>query len=483
METKSNNIDRYFRDRLGNYEQSPPDTVWEQILIKGNRRRKKKAIMIVFRIAAGMAVLISTGIGVYLLTRNNVPVKDTTAVVIAEDKSSEDKSSSQGEQIKQETSSIASVSKQQPGSRSVSKTQANTELSEEMQVTHHPQIIEVENEITVVERNKLEVEPYEITNDIPVDELQLAGIETTLIPDSLSRELRIPDRINVADSAADGTAVMLALSDESIEIPQTRKRKWSIGSELAPLYSDGDVRADNFDNLSQTVSQNESGILAYAGGLRVALNTGSRLSVQSGIYYSRYGRELDRIQTVAVSGESDYKFLAGSNSTGNIKGIIDTKAYYFSGNALSENIVLDVNDYKNGIGKSNVNPIATGDAEYITLRQYFDYFELPLILKYKIIDRKLDFGFSGGLITNLLVGNAVNMINDGESKQVAETSGIKKINYLGSVGMGFEVPVGGKFSFTLEPRFRYYLNQINQTSDIVVHPFSLGFFAGINYTF
>ncbi len=55
------------------------------------------------------------------------------------------------------------------------------------------------------------------------------------------------------------------------------------------------------------------------------------------------------------------------------------------------------------ISNDNI-PFTEGD---VTAVQYFDYLELPVTVKYKIIDRKLSFSFLGGVITNFLVNNGV----------------------------------------------------------------------------
>jgi hypothetical protein len=110
----------------------------------------------------------------------------------------------------------------------------------------------------------------------------------------------------------------------------------------------------------------------------------------------------------------------------------------------------------------------------ISVRQYFDYLEIPLILKYKLIDRKMDFSFSGGMVTNFLFGNSY-LIEDGQSERIGETTEINEINYIGSVGLGIEYPIVTNFAITIEPRFRYYLNAFDEASNIDVHPFSFGF--------
>jgi hypothetical protein len=115
--------------------------------------------------------------------------------------------------------------------------------------------------------------------------------------------------------------------------------------------------------------------------------------------------------------------------------------------------------------------------------QYFEYLEVPLIVKYKIIDRKLDFHLLGGISTNFLAGNSVKIAGDGKKYDFGETDEITKVNYAGSVGIGFEYPVLANLMLNIEPKFRYYLNPIDKSVNLNVYPYSFGLFAGISYVF
>jgi len=315
-----------------------------------------------------------------------------------------------------------------------------------------------------------------------------AIIPTLMLRDSSLKELHLPDQLSdTGMTAEEAAAMLLAGYYGEDEKEKARKHNWTLGSEIAPLFSDRSVNMDKSESAGITnFNETESGVLAYAGGFRIALNTGKRLSVQSGIYYSRYGQEKNNVSAVTTSFQEpdaqNYRFITVSNSTGTITGVLDAQAQ--SDRQPDKQIIETITEVNyDGINNYSYKPLVQGNAENVVLRQYFDYFEVPLILKYKIIDRKLDFSFSGGLVTNFLVGNEVDMINDGETTIIGETTDISQVNYLGSVGMGLEYPVVRNFSFTLEPRFRYYINPIDRSSSHSVHPFSFGFFAGINYRF
>ncbi|HEX2395999.1 MAG TPA: outer membrane beta-barrel protein [Bacteroidales bacterium] len=478
----NNKTDRYFRDRLGNFEQSPPDSAWDQIVTKLGNRNKKRAVMIFFRIAAGMAILISTGIGVYLISKN----EGTISPGMVSQQSNSPAASNESNPADDNQSSNIISQAEKSGQEEKSSVNTLAKSNKQVDSESNPSDRSITS-VTAQGNEKIEQSPVssdssEINENI-TDKLaeNTTKITVTPVPDSIIRELQIPDHISgTVMTPEEATEILLAQNNNEDKI-EKRDGRWTVGSEIAPLYSYRSINSPNFDNEVSSLNSSESGILAYAGGIRVAMNTGKRFSVQSGLYYSRYGMEINQVNTVASSNGSleNYKFIAASNSTGTIEGVISERS---QSDITTEGAYFYQNDYKNGVDISNVKPLVQGDAENIQLKQYFDYFELPLILKYKIIDRKLDFSLSGGLVTNFLVGNAVNIINDGKSTRVSETSDINVINYLGSVGMGFEMPVSDNFSFTLEPRFRYYINPIDP-SDISVHPYSFGFFGGINYKF
>ena len=210
---------------------------------------------------------------------------------------------------------------------------------------------------------------------------------------------------------------------------------------------------------------------------------GRRFSVQSGLYYSRIGQEKNNgdavsMDQIAYVDKANMTYLSIPNSTGTIQANDNNTSRY-------ESVIATTNgnksDFLNTNGFPVLNPgntqITEGD---VTAIQYFDYLELPVTVKYKIIDRKLSFSFLGGLITNFLVNNGVQIKQNGNSESFGTTRDINKVNYQGSVGLGFDYPLMDRLSISLEPRFRYYLNPIDQRFN--VHPYSFGLFAGISYT-
>jgi hypothetical protein len=475
---ENDKIDRYFREQLGSFEQSPPDATWNAIAQKLDKTKRKGIMLLLFRIAAGMAILISTGIGYYLIHQ---PDKSTTAPKVAFN----EKSAVTG------INKVSTLPGKPSGNLSSNQLQHN-KPAREIRTDREHVLDNVQIESTVKEKPIIEsiipVQAYAFYGfaPVPIEGRKAAHLQMMLSNDMSLAQQRRSDTITEEEAIALVMAEYNEAFSDELPSPE-RKQRWILGSEVAPLYSSrtinsGSLEQETLDNLNKS----ESGILAYAGGVRIAYATSKRLSIQSGLYYSRYGQKKNdaQVYNMNYAGSptlSDVDVLLSvTNSTGIISGSGETGI----GNTAVTNdlgVSAENSNHKDLMSYNMSNDAES--AEGVVLKQYFDYFEVPLILKYKMIDRKIDVSFSGGLVTNFLIGNKVDMIMDGKSYDIGETSDINEINYSGSFGLGLEYPLVTNFDLTLEPRFRYYLNSIDKSSQLLVHPYSFGFFAGINYRF
>ena len=118
-----------------------------------------------------------------------------------------------------------------------------------------------------------------------------------------------------------------------------------------------------------------------------------------------------------------------------------------------------------------------------TMRQNFSYLEFPVVIRYKFVDKMIDFNLIGGLSYNMLVNNSVYTIVDGGKYPIGTTEGLNLISLSSSLGMGMEYNFSDKLSLNLEPTFRYYLNPFSVTTGSYIHPYSFGIFSGLSYKF
>jgi hypothetical protein len=273
---------------------------------------------------------------------------------------------------------------------------------------------------------------------------------------------------------------MLTHMDE-LPATETESKDFLLSALVSPIYSYRSV--DNQKASYYNVSENAK--ISYAGGVHFGINTGSRLSIHTGIVYSRMGIGVDNIHALNVvnnrnvkaenwGSESSELFLV-TNSIGVIKeeqnkdGFISSNSALFDAGPRVDNVLL-----------LNSTSISEGNAQ---IDQIFHFLEVPLMLKFKVIESKTDFNILGGMSTNFLIGNNVILKSESEKSWLGTTEDIKTINYSGNIGFGLDYHFNKSLLLSIEPQFKYYLNSINQENNISTRPYSLGFYTGISYNF
>jgi len=197
------------------------------------------------------------------------------------------------------------------------------------------------------------------------------------------------------------------------------------------------------------------------------------------LYYSSFGQELSGISS--FGGFRDYDYTKGDHNftVMTADGVVHTD---------NADIFLLDNISNNRITTRYTNDVfdpSKANLEYIdnSLRQNFSYLELPIILRYKLVDKVIDFNLFGGLSSNVLVNNSVYAGLNGSRYQVGKTTGLNMISFSSSLGMGMEYSFSHNLSLNLEPTFRYFLNPFSEISGMRIHPYSFGIFSGLSYRF
>lgn len=135
--------------------------------------------------------------------------------------------------------------------------------------------------------------------------------------------------------------------------------------------------------------------------------------------------------------------------------------------------------YTETIDARNTNTLNT-NGEF---SQEFEFVEIPLYLRYSVLDKKFGIELLGGVNAGLVIGNNAYIDNDFGKQNVGSTEDISRINLSGTVGLGVNYALGKHFSLAMEPRFNYYLNSINTNPNVNYKPYRLGFYTGIYYEF
>ncbi len=104
-----------------------------------------------------------------------------------------------------------------------------------------------------------------------------------------------------------------------------------------------------------------------------------------------------------------------------------------------------------------------------------------ILLKYKIIDQRIDFNIIGGLSTGILVDNDAYIKLNNEKHHIGKTESVNNEIYNATFGIGMNYPVSKHIIFNLEPILKYSLKPTNSFNSKDYHPYSIGFFFGLNY--
>lgn len=440
MNERGANIDVVFRNGLKDYEVLPPQEVWDNM--QPVIRRKLKPFVLI-RSAALIAVVLSLSFLTYRWSREITTGLDTTVI------------SSNEEAISPENNNIRITS--------IPLAAKENNLIEDSS-----------DKIVADVSDSVEKEDY-INSSLPVVPLLK---ESSLFSSDNTILLKGPKKVELK-------TIENSISDAEITydpfIPVTDKEKmnnrWSITALASPTYYS--KFNSGSDELSQQLKTSEQPLISYSGGVAFAYKINKRFSIQSGLFYSSVEQEVGGISS--FGGFQPYGNAKGNHNFEVItsNGIVYTNnadVFLFtpgSDNRIVTNFTNDIFDPKKAsLQKINDN-----------LQQNFSYLELPLFLRYKFIDKTLDFNLIGGLSYNMLVNNSVFTMSEGGKYPIGTTDGLNMVTLSSSLGMGMEYNFSDKFSLNLEPTFRYYLNPFNHLISSGTHPYSFGIFSGISYKF
>ena len=463
MNGSEKNMDRIFRDKLSQFNAEPPAEVWNNINNKLNQDRNRRGIFWITRIAAGIAILTILSLSYFLI--RTTPDKE----MITGDESKVEKSTEE---------TIPAITGREDEKKIIAqeyKEEQTTTIEDFIQYADEKQ----SDELTVKDEFDFSA------STLSFMEGKYIGQVEYIIKDKQVR-LSESGKTEKSGTPVHGNEIPVETINEdlyALNVPPeevNKDGKWGIGTQFSPLYSYRNLEIDETSLMSGSYyNAAESGMMAYSGGVNVNYVPTRRISLQSGVYYSKYGLTVDNAYNYekmipdATASTSNTKFYSVNNSSGEIDVMANSSIGYVT------NFADQSAEYAN-MGSAPELSNEVDDGEII---QNFEYIEVPLIVRYKVVDRKFGFNFLGGLSTNLLVGSNAYYSEDGNKEKIGETTNIKPFNYSSILGVGLFYSVSDRLNINLEPTFRYYLNSINESSVIKSHPYSMGIFTGLSYYF
>jgi hypothetical protein len=438
MADRGNYVDIFFRNGLKEFEVLPPPNVWENIQPALRKRQKSLNIL---RFAAVVAMVLSLSVSSLWLTRKLS--KEFSGQTIS---------------LNQEVFPVG-VYKER-----IRQMPAN---SIEPLVTYSgitvPVVIE---EKTSYSQTYLKIPPAGILSA----SLREGSLQKSIVP------VITADNIFGNSRSLGIENLYLASGNSVTKNSKNEVNRWTLSAKASPNY----YSSLNFNrnDPSKDLVNNEKSVVSYSGGMAFSYTLNSRVSIQSGLYYSSVGQEITGV--TSFSGFSDY-YDAKSGSAFSVQTssgmIVTTNNNIFLHDNISSRVMTNYTI-------DSFDP-SKADLTYVnkSVTQNFNYLEIPVLFKYKAIDRKIDLNFVGGISYNMLVGNSAYAYQSGVKYSIGKTEGLSPVNFSSSLGLGFEYNLSAKVSLDIEPTFRYYLTPLSGLVGSSIHPYSFGIFSGLSYKF
>ncbi len=494
------NIDVVFRNGLKNLEVLPPADVWDSIPPLAARRSR---LRVVAAVAAGVALLLSfTFLATWYMRQNStmpllaeVTLNDGEegAVVLDIPAASPVLSTYEPEMMTTDHLAAATTDMRvspedalraaalQPGTVT---SPSGTVASPSGMVTS-PSGTVTASSGTVASSSGTVTTPPHTTSAGSTDQAAamaaghhselLADAELPERSDATSAPLRIPrDEITVI------TARRFSGTDQEIRTPLPRELtshdgpRITLGASLSPAM--GFSRAGENIRLAELISS-ETARPSYSAGLTVGYQLSPRLTIQSGVGLASVGQTITDV--IVYAGLSDHY---------SVKSSYLYSVQTASGLLLANNTDLYLTDSRNRV-ETRIPPGMADPSKYSLnligseIQQVFRYLELPVMLRYRVIDRKVGLNLSGGVAYGFLVDNAAYTGKGTEMIYVGQTEGVSPFNLSSMVGLGMEYSFTSKMTFSLEPLFRYYVTPLSDVSGSLYKPYSVGFYSGFFFKF
>ena len=464
------NIDELFREKLQNHEQEPPAYILENVLagVAGTRRKRRLVLWRVAGVAAALLLAFVAGWQVnymnrettkqpIVVNRNSFPETKEAIRVIPENK------------ITPENSQKIQVAVTKPSNKTelnkkllaVNPDSRKEKIASDEKITNaridrpgslHP----LKTRIRLINNNEQFANAlHEMKVDIPTGQKKEQSIDQQIVEQNQ----------------------LLLLAQNEIQ----KKGRWLVGAQVSPAYS---VNRGNHSSqyASNMLNSSIGSPVDLGGGVSVEYKPGKRWSVQSGVYYAGLGQTSGNTSNSNKDGV--YAVAPGNgyfNTPVNI--VANTNTMTMNSNAG----VIELKSIPSGIvignsleDKTMASAVVVSSATFI---QNFQYIEIPLYLRYNVLDSRFDIDLLGGLSSNVLVGNDTYMEGSSGKTLVGKTQDMQAMNYSGTLGLGLKYGLSKRIFLNVEPRIKYYLNSLNSNVDVSYKPYTIGVFTGISYQF
>lgn len=478
--TEKKKTDRLFRESFRDFEVPPPPAAWERLERELRQKKKRRLVPLWFKISGAAALLVVFTL-LYFPQRNTfstvTPVKissESTTAIAEPTKFSEPRGTTPAESnsapprtttvsanpaIKDEYKSHVqrivnngtvpgqslqkSVPQQQAArNRFVKKVMpGSTALNPESYASQG-----AKTEVPDSSRNPIQTSP-----------------ETKILSEKIITSPPLAEKETIAEAVKDSSSIApqpsATLEELVAEKPQTpsasKDKKWQIAPVVAPVYFSSVSGGSPLD--ARFKNNQKSFVPTMSYGALVSYGVSKKVSLRTGIHRVDLSYETN---DVLISQNDNARMMehVRPNERGRLIQV-DTK----------------VDNPENPLGRTVMQYGGS-------VRQSMAYFEVPVEMGYRVVDKRIKLDVVGGLSTMFLTENEVAVSTSGTSLVIGEAANLSSIHFTTNFGIGVRYGFLKDFEASFEPAFKYQFNAYTGGSGDF-RPYFFGLYSGIRYQF
>ncbi len=518
------NIDRLFQERLKDLETAPPDAAWDHIASQLDQNDDRPVLLPLWIKFAGIAAVGIAIISVIFYSnddqfldpaKRDVPMvnesitapvnnglvddgpKNTQPEVITSspaqvDTSQQEKSSKEitAGQPSQELSNIKQVGGNKTnsaGSRVKSRNSlnsadaiANSESQASLKkptansLLNDPGVDEKEGDHTAATSSNTDTRnrSKSVENAIAASTSTSANGRSTVNKENTattaSNNLLTSLEETVDNKAAQKTkpledAVATLIETQETITDTVPLQRWTAATVIAPIYT-SNFTGSSVNNQVPQNNQDAQTDLSY--GLALTYNLNKRWSVRTGLHQVQMNYVNDNVNY----GLNPSNFSIDDNR---INAVYDASAV----SAQRDAPFARPSSFDQELQRATILSSFKGD-----LNQRLGYLEVPLEIKYRLLDKRIGISLLGGFSALFLTENQVSIEDNGRRLDLGTDENFQDFNQSANLGLGLDYQFTKNIGLSIEPTFKYQLNALrDDTSNF--RPYTIGVYTGLLYRF
>lgn len=456
------NLDSFFKNKFENFEEIPPQHVWENLEIALSKKKKRRVIPLWWKFS-GVAALFILGFGFFYKYNNsgyNNPIKINT-VNKTEDIVTKNIYRRGTDTLLKNQNVVKNNSTYQKENQNNTKNIFNNDGKAFVGSMLHYKKYHIRNKNNVastknnsLEENKTEEKNALLKNILDSStENNIAQIKNSepVKTDPAKTEI-LKDSAQVAQETQE--LEKLLKNEKEEKIAGKKVNRWQLIPQVAPIYFGSTGNNSPLDERLKDNTKHYNN--SYSYGLGVHYTISKKIEVRTGVNYLTTNYDTNEVLFYQKSYASK------------IQNINPTPA----GEMIEIESLKNVDFEHNKLQTKNEGVI----------NQEIAYIEMPVEVSYKLIDKKFGINVITGMSTLFLNQNNVYLKSPGLSMRIGEANNLNNVNFSANLGLGLRYKIYKNLSTHVEPILKYQLKTFsNDVGNF--KPYVFGIYSGISLSF